>query len=69
MLWLHSPSAVILEPEQIKPWKFIGRINAEAEALVLWSRDAKSQAIGKDPDAEEKWKHKKKWAAEDEMVG
>ena len=30
---------------------FIGRTDAEAEAPILWPRDAKSQLIGKDPDA------------------
>ena len=30
---------------------FIGRNNAEAEALILWSPDAKRQLAGKDPDA------------------
>ena len=28
-----------------------GRTDAEAEATILWSPDAKSQLIGKDPDA------------------
>ena len=31
---------------------FIGRTDAEAEAPVVWSSDAKSRLIGKDPDAE-----------------
>ena len=31
---------------------FIGRTDAEAEALVLWPLDAISQLIGKDPDTE-----------------
>ena len=30
---------------------FIGRTGAEAEALILWSPDAKNQFIGKNPDA------------------
>ena len=30
---------------------FIGRIDAETEAPILWPPDAKSQFIGKDPDA------------------
>ena len=30
---------------------FIGRTDAEAEALILWPFDGKSQLIGKDPDA------------------
>ena len=32
-------------------WMFIGRTDAEAEALILWPRYAKSQLIGKDLDA------------------
>ena len=31
--------------------EFIGRTDAEAEAPILWPPDAKSQFIGKDPDA------------------
>ena len=29
----------------------IGRTDTEDEALILWPPDAKSQLIGKDPDA------------------
>ena len=29
---------------------FIGRTDAEAEALILWPPDVMSQLIGKDPD-------------------
>ena len=34
-----------------QPWIFIGKINVEAESPILWPPDAKSQLIGKDPDA------------------
>ena len=34
-----------------QPWKFIGRTNAEAKALIFWPPDEKSQLIRKDPDA------------------
>ena len=34
-----------------KPWIFIGRTNAEAEAPILWPPDAKRRFIEKDPDA------------------
>ena len=30
---------------------FIGRSDAEAEAAILWSPDAKNGLIGKNPDA------------------
>ena len=36
-------------------WIFIGRTDAEAEAPILGPPDAKSQLIGKDPDAGKDW--------------
>ena len=67
-----------LDSKEIKPvsprgnqsWIFIRRTDAEAEAPapILWPPDAKSQLIGKDPDAEKDWKQKEKGVAEDEMV-
>ena len=50
-------------------WIFIGRNNAEAEALILWPPDAKTQLIGKDLDGRKDWGHKEKGTTEDEMVG
>ena len=47
----------------------IGRTVAEAEAPILWPPDAKSQLIGKDPDAGKDWGQKEKGEAEDEMIG
>ena len=58
-----------INPKGNQPWIFIGRIHAEAEAPVLWLHDAKTQLIGKDPDAGKDWRQKEKRAAEDEMVG
>ena len=40
-----------LNPKGNQPGMFIGRTEAEAETLVLWPPDAKSEFIGKDPDA------------------
>ena len=48
---------------------FIGRTDAEAEAPILWPPDAKSQFIGKDPDAGKDSGQEEKWVTEDEMVG
>ena len=50
-------------------WIFIGRTDAEAEALILWPPDAKSQLIRKDPDAGKDWRQKEKGTKEDEMIG
>ena len=55
-----------VNPKGNQPWIFIGR--TDAEAPVLWPPDAKSQLIGKDPDAGKDWQQKEKGAAEDEMV-
>ena len=52
-----------------QPWIFIGRTDAEAEALILWPLAAKSWLIGKDPDAGKDWRQKEKGMAVDEMVG
>ena len=39
---------------------FIGRIDAEAEAPILWLLDAKSQLIGKDLDAGKQQRHEER---------
>ena len=61
---LESP----LDCKEIKPvnskgnqsWIFIGRTDAEAKVPILWSPDAKSWLIGKDPDAGKDWKQEEK---------
>ena len=42
---------------------FMGRTDAEAEALILWPPDVKSQLIGEDPDAGKDWGQKEKEVA------
>ena len=49
-----------VNPKGNQPWIVIGRTDAEAEALILWSPDDKSQLIGKDPDAKKHWGHEEK---------
>ena len=56
-----------VHPKRNQPWIFIGR--TDAEAPILWPPDAKSQLIGKDPDAGKDWRQKEKRVTEDEMVG
>jgi len=41
-----------VNPKGNKPSIFIGRTDAEVEALILCPPDAKSRLIGKDSDAE-----------------
>ena len=50
-------------------WIFIGRTDAEAETPMLWSPDAKSWLIGKDPDFGKLWGQEEKQVTKDEMVG
>ena len=50
-------------------WILIGRIDAEAEAPVLWPPDRKSWLIGKDHDAGKSWEQEEKGATEGEMIG
>ena len=61
---LQSP----LDYKEIQPvhskgdqsWVFIGRIDAKAEAPILWPPDAKSWLIGKDSDAGRDWGQEEK---------
>ena len=57
-----------VNPKRNQPWIFIGRIDAEGEAPILWPLDAKSRLTGKDPDAGKDWKQKENGVAENEMV-
>ena len=58
-----------IHPKGNQSWIFIGRTDAEAEAPILWSPDAKSWLIGKDPDAGKDWRQEEKGMTEDEMAG
>ena len=58
-----------VNPTGNQPWIFIGRTDAEAEAPILWSPDAKSQLTGKDSDARKDWGQEEKMVTEDEMAG
>ena len=48
---LDSKEIQPVHPKGNQAWIFIGRTEAEAEALVLWPTDARNWLIGKDPDA------------------
>ena len=48
-------------------YSFIER--TDAEVLILWPPDAKSQLTGKDTDAGKDWRQEEKGMTEDEMVG
>ena len=65
---LNSKEIKSVNPKGNQPWIFIWRTEAEAETPILWSPDAKSWFIRKDPDAWKDWSQEK-GMTEDEMVG
>ena len=66
---LDSKEIKSVNPQGNQTRTFIKRTDAEAEAPILWLPDAKSQLIGKDPDAGKDGRQKEKGTTEDEMVG
>ena len=64
---LYSKEIKAVNPKENQPWVFIER--TVAEAPILWLPDAKSQLIGKDPDAEKDWEQKENKVADVEMTG
>ena len=58
-----------VNPKENQSWIFIGRTEAEAETLILWSPDEKNGLLGKDPDAGKEWRQEENGTTEDEMVG
>ena len=58
-----------VNPKWIQSWIFIGRTDADAEALILWPPDAKNWLTGKDPDPGKDWRQEEKGMTEDEMIG
>ena len=58
-----------VNPKGNQSWIFIGRMDAEAEAPILWPPDAKNWLIGKDLGAGKDWRQEEKGMTEDEMVG
>ena len=66
---LRSKEIKLVNPKGNQHWIFLGRTYAEAEPPILWLPDAKSQLIGKDPDAGKDWRQEEKGATEDEIVG
>ena len=58
-----------VNPKGNQSWIFIGRTDAEAETLILWPLDAKSQLNWKRPWCWESWGPEENGATEDDMVG
>ena len=66
---LDSKKIKSVNPKRNQSWKFIGRTDAEAEALIFWPPDAKNWLTEKDPDAGKDWRQEEKGMTEDEIVG
>ena len=58
-----------VHPKGNQSWIFTERTDVEAETPILWSPDAKSWLIWKDPDAGKDWWREEKGMREDEIVG
>ena len=58
-----------VHPKENQSWIFIGRTDAETEALILWPPDVERQLIWKAPDAGKDGKQEDKGTTEDEMAG
>ena len=66
---LDKKEIKLVNPKGNQPGIFIGRTEAEAEALILWPPDVKRGLIRKDPDAGKDSGQEEKGTTEDEMVG
>ena len=62
-----ASKSVSLKGNQL--WLFIGRIDPEAEAPILWPPDVKRWLTEKDPNAGKDLGQEEKGTTEDEMVG
>ena len=57
---LDSKGIKPVNPKGNQHFIFIGRTDAKAEIPILWLSGAKSQPIGKDPDAGKDWGQEKR---------
>ena len=66
---LDSKEIKPVNPKGNQSWIYIGRIDAEAEAPIIWPPVVKKWLLGKDPDAGKDWRQEEKGMTEDEMIG
>ena len=70
-IWIREDSWEEIKPVNHKgnqPWIFIGKTDAEAEALILGQLMLRAQPLEKDPDAGKDWGQEEKGVVEHEMV-
>ena len=58
-----------VNPKGNQSWIFIGRTDAEPEALILWPPDVKNWLTGKDLDTGKDWRQEETGTTVDEMAG
>ena len=61
---LDSKEIKSVNPKWNQPWIFTGGTDAEVDAPILWSPDAKSQLTGRDSDAGKDWEQEEKGVTE-----
>ena len=66
---LDSKKIKSVNPKGNQLWRFIGRTDTEAEALILCPPDTNNWFTGKDPDDGKDWGQEEKRVTEDEIVG
>ena len=66
---MDNKESKTVNPKGNQPRIFIGRTDAEAEALIFWPPDVKSLLTGKISDAWKDGDQEEKGAIEGEMVG
>ena len=65
--WTARSNQSILQ--EISPEHSLEGLDAETEAPILWSLDAKNWLLIKDPEANKDWRQEEKGTTEDEMMG
>ena len=65
--WRAAIHGVTKIPRWLSDWTELNWTDVEADALILWPRDAKTWLTGKDPDAGKDWRQEEKGTTEDEM--
>ena len=58
--FLDKKEIKLVNPKGNQPWIFIGRTEAEAEALILWPPDVKNWLFRKDTDAGKNWRQRRR---------
>ena len=59
----------LVHPKGNQSWTFIGRIDVEVEAPILWPPNAKKWLIWKDSDAGKDWRQEQKGTTKDDRIG